>query len=246
VAIKVLSRNLADQTDFRRRFEREAQVIAALDHPNIVQVFDFGVQSDIYYMVMEFIDGQSLSGYLRTNGALPLDMTFDLIRGVADALDYAHEQGLVHRDVKPSNVLLQPIPEAAGGQATLRPVLTDFGLAKMSGSNTSLTQTGVMGTLGYIAPEQITSSKTVDARADIYALGVMAYQVLTNQLPFRGDNPAALLIAHLRQPPPDPRVLRPDLSGKAAEAVMKAMAKESTERFATAGEFSVALAAATG
>jgi tRNA A-37 threonylcarbamoyl transferase component Bud32 len=241
VAIKVLLADRASRPDFRTRFEREAQAVAVLRHPNIVEIFDCGQIEGTYYMVMEYIDGISLSEHIRRNDALPLDETLTIIRGVAGALDYAHEQGLVHRDVKPSNVMLQwttaTAPDFPGYQA----ILTDFGIAKMLGGATALTRTGMVGTLDYIAPEQIRDAADVDGRADVYSLGVMIFEMLTGSLPFRGSNPGAVLIAHLQQPAPDPRTLRPDLPEAVAGAILRAMAKDPDARFAIAGDFVAAL-----
>ncbi len=244
VAIKVLAAERAEEEDFRVRFEREARTVAALRHPNIVQLFDFGVVEGTYYMVMEHIDGGSLGDHIRRNKSLPLDETAALLGGIAEALDYAHEQGIVHRDVKPSNVMLQR--ETTGDLAEagcIHPVLMDFGIAKMVGGVTAITRSGVIGTLDYIAPEQIRDSKDVDGRVDIYSLGVMAYEMLTGRVPFQGSNAGAVLIAHLQQPPPDPREFRPDLSLGTAQAVMRAMEKEPGLRFDTAGEFARAMMA---
>lgn len=240
VAIKILSADRASETDFQTRFEREAQTVATLRHPHIVQVFDFGVFEGIYYMVMEYIDGVDLKEYIRRNGAMPLGQAKVLISSVASALDYAHELGLVHRDIKPSNVMLQR-DTTAEGEDGYRAVLMDFGIAKIRGTGTALTKTGMVGTLDYIAPEQIRDAKDVDGRADVYALGVMAYEMLTGKLPFMGSNPGAILIAHMQQPPPDPRMLRSELPEEVAGAVMRAMAKEPAARFTMAGEFVVAM-----
>ena len=239
VAIKILPPRLAADPDFRQRFEREARAIAALRHPNIVQVFDFGDVEGTYYMVMEYIEGIDLARYIRENGPLPLEQVRLILRGVASALDHAHAQGLVHRDVKPSNVMLETV-----GQIDLshRVVLTDFGIAKILTSDTDATKSGmIMGTLDYIAPEQVKVSAQVDGRADVYALGAMLYQMLTGELPFKGDYAGAVMLAHLQQPVSDPRGLRPDLPDNVAHAIMRAMAKEPDDRFSTAGELAEAI-----
>ncbi len=235
VAIKILPNNLAVDEDFRNRFEREAQAVAGLRHPNIVQVYDFGDIEGVYYMVMEFIGGKSLGQTLTEGGALDLETASPLLRDLADALDFAHSRGLIHRDVKPSNVLLQAVTSQGMRK---RAILTDFGIAKIRGGGSKATKTGIlMGTLDYIAPEQIRSSGEVDHRADIYSLGVIAYQMLTGDLPFIGDNPGSIMLAHLQEAPPDPRAKTPDLPEKAARAILRALAKEPGNRFAHAGEF---------
>jgi len=236
VAIKILPAQLAEEAEFRQRFTREAQVVSKLDHPNIVRVFDSGEQDGKYYMVMEYLTGQDLDKFIRTNGRLALSQALALIQQIAAALDYAHSQGFIHRDIKPSNVLLDT------SQNHTRAILTDFGIAKILNSKTAMTRTGsVMGTFDYIEPEQIQESSILDGRADIYALGVMVYQMLTGELPFKHNNPGALLIAHLTQPPPDSCKLLPDLPEQICGAIQKAMAKKPEERFATASEFAVAL-----
>ncbi|MFZ6031267.1 MAG: protein kinase domain-containing protein [Chloroflexota bacterium] len=234
VAIKVLSSSMALEADFRARFEREARAIAALRHPNIVQMFDFGDVDGLYYMVMEFIAGKDLAHLIAENGPLPLDLARSLAGDVASALDYAHFQDLVHRDVKPSNVLLQI------SDVSLRPraILTDFGIAKILGGDTGATKTGLMmGTLNYMAPEQIRSSGQVDGRADVYSLGIVTYQMLTGHLPFTADNPGAMMLAHLQQEPADPLSYVETLPSQTVQALCKALEKDPNERFATAGEF---------
>jgi hypothetical protein len=237
VAIKVLSTGLAGDLDFRQRFEREARAVAALRHPNIVQVFDFGDVDEMYYMVMEYIDGIDLARAMRETGPMPLAQVRPILRDLASALDYAHAQGLVHRDVKPSNVMLQSVTAYTPQGPSQRAILMDFGIAKIRTGNTAVTKTGVtMGTLDYMAPEQVHGSSQVDSRADIYSLGVMLYQMLTGELPFRGDNPGMVMLAHLQQPPPDPRVLVPELPDHIVRAIHRTLAKDPNARHATAAE----------
>lgn len=253
VAIKILPARLAVEADFRKRFEREARAVASLKHPNIVQVFDFGDVEGTYYMVMEYIRGQDLAQFIRERAPLDLTLVRALLCDLAGALDYAHSQGVVHRDVKPSNVLLEqrtslggPAGETSAGaedsSRPLRAVLTDFGIAKIFSGDTAATKTGIlMGTLDYMSPEQIRSSGEVDHRADIYALGAMIYQMLTGQLPFKGENPGVIMFAHLQHPAPDPRLILPDLPSVVARAILRALSKDPAERFATAGELAQAI-----
>jgi tRNA A-37 threonylcarbamoyl transferase component Bud32 len=245
VAIKILSTSLADEPDFRERFEREAQAVAILRHPNIVQVFDFGDVEGTYYMVMEFIEGVDLARYIREVGRMPLAHVCPIVRDMASALDYAHAQGIIHRDVKPSNVMLpglmlsgQPGEDSSDFSA----ILTDFGIAKIRTHDTGVTKTGMMmGTLDYMAPEQVRGARKVDGRADTYALGVMLYEMLTGELPFRGDNPGAVMLAHLQQPAPDPRTIVEDLPEGIATAILRALAKDPEDRYPTVGALVEAL-----
>jgi tRNA A-37 threonylcarbamoyl transferase component Bud32 len=238
VAIKILPATLASDEQFRKRFLREAEIISGLDHPNIVRVIDFGDENGAYYIVMEYLTGPDLSNLLKQEKQIALPATVTMLRGVGNALDYAHLHGLVHRDIKPSNVMLDSstTPERA--------VLTDFGIAKITDAHTRITATGVLGTFDYIAPEQIQASAEVDGRADIYALGVMTYQMLTGHLPFERPNTGALLLAHISAPPPDAREQVRDLPRHVAYSIQRAMAKKPKDRYATAGEFVAALASA--
>jgi serine/threonine-protein kinase len=252
VAIKVLLSNLAEDEQFRKRFQREAQTLAGLEHPNIVRIYDYGVENDLYYMVMEYLNGKSLSAQLKQVGQIPLEEAYPILTDVAGALDYAHSFGLIHRDVKPSNVMLDSTTDARSAETSAssveprsqrspRAVLTDFGIAKLSGAHTNITASAVLGTFDYIAPEQIQGAADVDGRADIYALGVMTYQVLTGALPFKRSGTGALLLAHMTAPPPDARDVVPALQRHTATAIQKAMAKKPADRFSTAAEFIQAL-----
>lgn len=206
-AIKLLPPEMAAQAEPLARFEREADLLSRLSHPNIVRTMGAGLSDSFHYLAMELIDGLTLSERMKQSPALSRQEAIALIRDIAAGLDAAHAAGVIHRDVKPSNVLLRPTVE--GVQA----VLTDFGIAKLAQDATSsLARSNLVGTLDYIAPEQIIASRAVDHRADIYALGMIAYQLLVGQHPFVGMPAAGLLFAHLHQPPPEPRDLRPDLS----------------------------------
>lgn len=241
VAIKVLPASKASDIEFRQRFEREARTVGALRHPNIVQVFDFGQADDEIYMVMEYINGIGLDQYMRDFAPLPILAVRALMADIAGALDYAHDQGLVHRDVKPSNVMLSAASTSSGRTFDKRAILMDFGVARIA-SESNLTQTGVVvGTFDYMAPEQIMGARNVSRQADIYSLGVMLYQMVTGKLPFDSDNPGAIIFAHMQRPPPDPRDIMPAIPEPIAYAVKKAMAKDPAERFNTAGELAGAI-----
>jgi serine/threonine-protein kinase len=228
VALKILAPQLSTQANFRRRFEREAQITSGLEHPNIARVFDYGVENGTHYIVMEYVNGPDLGRLLKTQKRYPLAETLSILEPIASALDYAHQRGLVHRDVKPSNILIE--------KETNRPVLMDFGIAKLT-NQTALTGTGGMvGTLDYIAPEQIQGVEDIDGRADIYSLSILAYQLLSGELPFARQNAGALLMAHLTQPPPDARTLIPELSSARAHALIRGMSKRPADRPASACE----------
>lgn len=238
VAIKVLPR--VAKEELRARFKREAQMVASLDHPGIVKVYDFGETDGILYMVMEFVDGPNLAYIMKQHGAMSLDQVCAILTETASALDHAHAQGFIHRDVKPSNVLLDPLAEPLGARV-YRSVLTDFGLA-LGQDFTKLTRTGkIMGTLAYIAPEQIDAPSEVNGAADQYALGVVTYEMLTGQVPFSASNPLAMLNLHLNEPAPNPLDLCPDLPESTCSAVLRALEKSPEKRFSSVSEFVKAL-----
>jgi serine/threonine protein kinase len=235
VAVKVLHSHLAEGQDFLGRFEREARAVATLRHPHIAQAYDFDVEGEIYYLVMEFIDGQSLEEKLaelsKRGEQLPLAETAQIIHQVAEALDYAHQQGMLHRDLKPSNVLLD-----RQGQA----FLVDFGIARML-SGTQYTSTGeLLGTPAYMSPEQ-GLGKTLTSATDIYSLGVMLYEMVTGRVPFDADTPYGVIHKHINDPLPPPRQLRPDLPEALVQVLVTALAKDPGERYHSAGEMARAL-----
>lgn len=236
VAIKLLPADRAEEGNFRKRFEHEARTAAALHHPNIVQVFDFGETQGTYYMVMEYIAGQDLSAYLAQHKKLTFEEAIPIMRDVAAALDFAHAQGVIHRDVKPSNVMLRPITGMTLHDAAYRAVLMDFGIARIITGTTGATQTGTIGTLDYMSPEQITASMNIDPRADVYSFAVMLYEMLTGSLPFTGSNPGAMVLAHMQQIPKNPCDLNPDLPPIVGTSILVALAKSPDDRFDTAGE----------
>src|ERR1035441_1185376 len=228
VALKVLFPELSVDRSFVERFRREAQAAANLSHPNIVPVFDWGEDTGTYFIVMEFIDGRPLSSILKSAGTLSAERTAGLGAHVAAALGYAHKHGVIHRDVKPGNVLITD-----DGQVKV----TDFGIARAINTEESLTQTGaVMGTATYFSPEQA-EGIGVDARTDIYSLGVVLFEMLTGRPPFLGDTPVSVASKHVRDIPPMPRELLETVPVELEAVTMKAMAKLPDQRYDNAEDF---------
>jgi serine/threonine protein kinase len=238
VAIKVLPPQFAFDEQFVKRFLREARGAAALHHPNIVTIHDINQQDGLYFIVMEYIQGETLDELLR-RGPLPLPRIARIVSQVADALEHAHQQGLMHRDIKPSNVM---VDEQRNDHVTLM----DFGLVRAA-EGTGLTKTGmIVGTPEYMSPEQ-GQGEAVDNRTDIYSLGVVIFKMLTGQVPFSRSTPHAVLIAHMTQDPPSISDISPSVPEAVEAVVCKAMAKERGARYAQAGELARDLAtAATG
>ena len=238
VAIKVLPPDVAFNGDVKVRFIREAQTAAQLSHPNIVPIYsvDDGGGEALVYFVMSFVDGESLGVRLSREGAWPVDQTVRVLRDVADALAYAHTHGVVHRDIKPDNILID--------RASGRPLVTDFGIARAAAGETRLTVTGVaVGTPAYMSPEQALGEREVDGRSDLYSLAVVGYHMLIGETPFRAANTPAMLVKHVSERPRPVRERRPDVPAYLAVAIDRALAKRPEDRFADAAEFRDALAA---
>ena len=241
IAIKILHERFADDPEYLERFRREARAVARLSHPNIVTVIDRGVDDGRQYIVFEYVEGENLKELVQRTGRLPVRRALELALAVADGLSFAHEHGLVHRDVKPQNVLLSREGELK---------VTDFGIARSLHVEHGVTQTGtVLGTSEYLAPEQA-SGKPVSPATDVYSLGVVLWELLAGDVPFEGENFVAVALRHLNEPPPDLRERRPDVSPRLAAAVECALAKDPARRFpsmaALARELRACLAEADG
>jgi serine/threonine protein kinase len=227
IAIKVLLAQYAHDPAFLARFRREAQAAASLSHPNIVGVFDTGCEGDTWFIVMEYVDGRTLKDVIRAEGPLYWSRAAEVAGDVAGALAVAHARGIVHRDVKPGNVML-----TTDGKVKVM----DFGIARAS-AVPSITQTSaVVGTAQYIAPEQAQGLE-VDPRTDVYALGCCLYEMLTGQVPFTGPTPVAIAYRHVREDPTPPRALNPDVPVSLERVCLKAMAKSPEDRYQTAVDF---------
>jgi serine/threonine protein kinase len=222
VALKTLAPQFRTDQVLVQRFLKEARAAARLNHPNIVQIYDFGKEGDTYYLAMEYVEGESLAAFLK-RGTFTESDAISVTRFTCRALVVAHAEGLIHRDIKPDNLML-----TAKGELKL----VDLGVAKRLDEDQSLTQTGqALGTPHYISPEQIRAAKDIDGRADIYSLGATMYHLVTGRPPFNGSSSAMVMSLHLYQPVEDPRVLVPDLSEGFAFVLQKMMAKEPGDRY---------------
>jgi serine/threonine protein kinase len=234
VAIKVLPPELAFNADVRERFLREAQTAAQLSHPGIVPIYTVDEREGIVYFVMALVDGESLAERLSREPRLPISEARRVLSAVADALDYAHEQGVVHRDVKPDNIMLE--------RTSGRPLVTDFGIARAAQGDTRLTVTGVaIGTPAYMSPEQALGERELDGRSDIYSLAVIGYQLLAGETPFKASNTPAMLVKHVSETPRPLATLRPDTPAVLAHTIARGLAKKPEDRWPSAAAFREAL-----
>ncbi len=230
VAVKILAPAVAEKKGFTERFQREARSVARLNHPNILAVHDFGFHEGYNYLVMRYVEHSRTLGDLIEEGA-PLDRLIDYILQVADALNYAHEQGIIHRDVKPSNILID-------GKWAL---LSDFGLVKMSESVTHLTISGhTLGTPAYMSPEQVEGIH-VDHRTDIYALGIILYRILTGTIPHEAPTPIGMLVKRRTEPVPPPRRIKPNIPKSLEQVTLRSLAMKPENRYSSATHFAEAL-----
>jgi predicted Ser/Thr protein kinase len=233
VALKILHEHYSQDDEYIERFRREARSVAQLTHPNVVTVIDRGEHEGRQYIVFEYIDGENLKQLVEREGPLPPRQVIELGLQIASALASAHARGVVHRDVKPQNVILTDEG---------RPKVTDFGIARSSDVE-SVTLTGtVMGTSEYIAPEQA-RGELVDFRSDVYSLGAILYELCTGEVPYPGENPVSVAMRHLHEPVPSARAQRPDIPARLDAAIRKAMAKDPAERFGSMDDLIVELEA---
>jgi serine/threonine protein kinase/ligand-binding sensor domain-containing protein len=232
VAVKVLPSHFTEDETFVARFTQEARTLARLEHPHILPVHDYGEQEGVTYLVMRYIDAGTLKDLIARGGPLELEQAARILDQVGRALGYAHSQEVIHRDIKPANIMID-----AGGNT----FLTDFGIAKLVAGTAQFTATGaIVGTPAYMAPEQ-GMADPVDHRSDIYALGVVLYEMVTGRVPFEAETPLAVLLQHVNAPLPPPRLIKPDLPEKVERVILKAMAKAPDDRFQTAEDMVEAL-----
>ncbi len=235
VAIKLIHAHLSEDKQFVSRFEEEAAAVAQLRHPNIIQVFDFDSDDQTYYMILEFVPGETLQARLQRlsqdSKTMPPEQAIHFTAQVCDALAYAHKRGMIHRDIKPANIMLNPQGDA---------ILMDFGIAKIVGGKQHTATGAVVGTAQYMSPEQV-RGETADHRVDIYSLGITLFEMLGGRPPFQADSAMTLLMMHVNDPVPDIRKLNPDVPEQLVAVLQKALAKDRNDRYASAEEFAKAL-----
>src|SRR5262245_32876691 len=231
VAIKMLRPELARQPNLVERFRSEAVTLAKLNHPNIATLFSFLRQGDDFFMVMEFVRGQTLENLIRRAGAMPCDRAIALFCQALEGIDHAHRMGIVHRDIKPANMMLTE-------SGTLK--VMDFGIARVLGTSRMTKQGNIVGTIEYMSPEQVRGQET-DARSDIYSLGILLYEMLTGRVPFYSDSEFDLMRMQIENAPQPPRVLSANIPQTVEQAVMRALAKRIEARFQSAADFRNAL-----
>ena len=224
VALKVLHPAFLEDPNFLARFQREARLVAKLEHPNIVPVYDFAEHDNQPYLVMKYVEGETLKAHLN-RGRLPVEQIWNVVNAAGAGLGYAHKKGILHRDIKPSNVILTPNGEA---------YLADFGLARIAEMGEStLSGDMIMGTPQYISPEQAKGEKDLDNRTDIYSFAVMLYEMVVGQVPFSADTPFSIIHDHIYSPLPLPRSINPAVPNEVERVLLKALAKEPSDRFET-------------
>ena len=235
VAVKLIHAHLSDNPDFVRRFEEEATAVARLRHNNIIQVFDFSQDGSTFYIIFEFIPGETLQDWLsrlkKEDRLLPIEDVIRITATIADALEFAHQQGLIHRDVKPANVMINVRGE---------PILMDFGIAKIVGGTQHTATGAVLGTARYMSPEQIKGTR-IDARTDLYSLGIMLFEMLSGRTPYESESVMTMMMMHVQDPVPNVQDVRPDTPPHLVEVVNRALAKDPAQRYPTARAMADAL-----
>ena len=235
VAVKIIHPHLSQDAEFVRRFEEEAAAVAQLRHPNLIQVYDFNNDGETYYIIFEFVPGESVQARLKRMKTVerPMDIpeVIDIVAQSADGLQYAHTKGLIHRDIKPANIMLN---------VTGDPIIMDFGIAKIMGGTQHTATGAVLGTARYMSPEQIKGER-IDPRTDIYSLGITLFEMLGGRPPFEANSAMTLMMMHMTDPVPNLQALRADVPADLVAAVNKALAKDGADRYQTAAEFATAL-----
>ncbi|PRO65275.1 Stk1 family PASTA domain-containing Ser/Thr kinase [Alkalicoccus urumqiensis] len=228
VAVKVLKEQFSHDDEFIRRFHREAESAASLSHPNIVSLFDVGEENNVYYIVMQYVNGPTLKEYIKENGPLSSEESIRILKQIADALSHAHQNHLIHRDVKPQNILI-------GEDNNV--LVTDFGIARAISDATITHTNSVLGSVHYLSPEQAKGGR-ITYQSDLYALGILLYEMLTGQVPFQGDTAVSVALKHLQDPMPDIRTHVPDLPQSVVDLISKLTAKSPDDRYASAESLS--------
>lgn len=226
VALKVLRPQYSIDDDFVHRFRREAQAAASLSHPNVVSIFDVGVEEDIHYIVMEYVEGSTLKEYITKRAPLHVDEAVQIAKQIAEALDHAHHNHIIHRDIKPHNILI--------GKAN-RVKVTDFGIARAVTSATITHAGSVIGSVHYFSPEQARGGVTGE-KSDIYSLGIVLYEMVTGKLPYSGDSPISVALKHLQENFTTPRLLNPSIPQSVENIIIRSLAKDPMKRYASARE----------
>jgi serine/threonine-protein kinase len=236
VTVKMLRPEFTSDEDFVKRFRREAQAVASLSHPNIVSIYDVGQEDKVHYLVMEYVEGDNLKNLIREQGVVPVDRAVEIARQISDALQHAHENNIVHRDIKPQNILITKEG---------RPKLTDFGIAREA-TTATLTQTDtIVGSVHYLSPEQA-RGETAGPRSDIYSLGIVLYEMVTGVLPFQGETPIGVALKHIQESPVPPSSLKPSVSPGLERIITRAMAKNPVDRYQSAKDMAADLERLSG
>ena len=236
VAVKVLREEYIGDQDYIRRFHKEAKAVASLAHPNIVNIFDFGINNERAFLVMEYVEGETLKNYINEKGSLSEAETAEIGRQICLGVAAAHKKNIVHKDIKPHNILIEK-------NGTVK--VTDFGIAQSAGNNTITHSKGILGSAHYFSPEQARGEQ-VDYKTDIYSIGVVLYEMITGKVPFGGDNPVTVALKHIQAAPALPSRLKSDISPKLEHIILRAMAKDPSQRYDSAEEMAKELAELCG